>query len=114
MEYLLRTLILIFYLLGASTKAGIDKFTTLDKVGRWEIERKIDSKTQEPRCRAFIPNHYAWFGGRIRLNKKGEVIIPKELTKTYLLNQETIKEVKKSLQSCEKGLIYKIDIKEFD
>ncbi len=96
------------FLVGKSTKAGIDQFTKLDKIENWEIERRIDSETQAVRCRASIPNHYSWFGGRIRIKGNGELIVPDEFSKQNLIKKDTLENVRKALKICKKGLIYKI------
>ena len=95
-------------MIGESVYAGIDKFTRLDQINGWEIERKIDSETQRIVCRASIPNYYAWFGGKIRISKNGELLIPEEFSEEPLPLETTINEVKKALKACEAGLIYKI------
>ena len=97
-----------FLLFGKSTRAGIDKFTKLDVIKSWEIERRIDSETQEVRCRASIPNHYAWFGGRVRMKDDGKLIIPDEFSSEKLPNEETVDLVRKALKVCKRGVIYKI------
>ena len=90
--------------------AGIDKFTALDRIKGWEIERRIDSETQNIRCRASIPNHYAWFGGKIRLSRSGALIVPDEFSNKTLPDEKVINRIKEALQECESGLIYKINI----
>ena len=99
---------ILLLMIGESAYAGIDGFTRLDQINGWEIERKIDSETQKIVCRASIPNYYAWFGGKIRISKSGELVIPEEFSEEPLPLKTTINEVKKALKACEAGLIYKI------
>ncbi len=104
-----KLIFIVLFLLGNSANSGIDKFTRLDIIENWEIERRIDSETQGIRCRASIPNNYAWFGGKIRLNPKGKLIIPDEQSQQELPNKETITKITNAIKTCENGLIYKLN-----
>ncbi len=106
----MRLTALLIYLLivSKSAKAGIDNFTKIDKIDSWIIERRIDSKNQNISCRASIPSYYSWFGGRVRLNQKGDLILPDEYSKTDVPSEDLLDKVKAAIRKCEAGLIYQI------
>ena len=86
--------------------AGLDEFSYLDKIDNWIIERRVDSLTNQVRCRASIPGYYSWFGGRIRLDKEDKLIIPNEFLETEITSPLTIKKIRSKLQICRSGLLY--------
>ena len=105
------TLISIFLLVfSKEANAGLDKYSYLDKIGTWTIERKIDSLTKTVSCRASILSKGTWFSSRIRLNKSDEVLYPYGLSKKEETSQSTIGNVKKALKVCRTGLIYLPDL----
>ncbi len=110
MRFPLKACLLTLSLIANSTKAGIDKFTRLDRINGWDIERRIDSDTQEIRCRASIPNHYAWFGGKVRINNQGVFHVPEGVSKDDIPDKAAIREIIEAIKTCKKGLIYKIQI----
>ena len=73
-------------LIPKEVKAGLDKFSYLDKVQDWIIERKVDSITQNLSCRASIPLYATWFGSRIRLDKEDVLIVKTDDFNVYTDN----------------------------
>ncbi len=88
--------------------AGIDKFSVIDRIENWEIERRIDSEDQSIECRASVPSYYQWFGGRVRITTKGDLIVPDEFNKTKLVDRETVIKIKSAVERCNSDLIYKL------
>ncbi len=88
-------------------QAGLRKFTHLIFVDEWLIERKVDLNNNEIRCRASIPFHVNWFGGRVRLGSNDELIKPPwiSLNEVQLLDSKLDK-IKKILGECRSGLIF--------
>ena len=100
--------LLLFLLLSPKLvlHAGLDKFTYLDQINSWTIERRIDSDTKKISCRAFIPGNGTWFSTRIRVNKNGELVIPDDLSSTELINNEVFEKVNSALKACRSSVIY--------
>ena len=90
--------------------AGLDKYTYLDKIDNWIIERKVISKNKAIFCRASILDSGTWFGSRIRLDKDGDIIYPMEALKEITPSKQTISSVKKALKACRAGFIYSPEI----
>ena len=86
--------------------AGLDKYSYLDKVDDWIIERKIDSNTNQVFCRASLPKYGTWFSSRIRLDKNDELVIPYNLLGFDLEAPKIIKDIKSALKACRKGVLY--------
>ena len=86
--------------------AGLNRYSYLDKVGNWTIERKFEPDREKISCRASILKERIWFGSRIHLNKDGEVFIPRDLVFKYIPNESIINNVKRALEACRSGLIY--------
>ncbi|WP_320668001.1 hypothetical protein [Prochlorococcus sp. MIT 1307] len=86
-------------------QAGLDKFSFLDQVENWIIERKFNSSNETISCRASIPKNGTWFGARIRLDGNDQLLFPSEHLKKAL-SLKTIKSVRKALKACRTGLIY--------
>ncbi len=87
--------------------ADINKFTTLIFVEDWLIERKIDLISNDVKCRASLPRDGSWFGARIRLGSKDELIIPRLIP----INEDkfsklTLTKVKRVLKDCRSGLLF--------
>ena len=90
-----------------SVKAGLDNFTNLIFVDEWLIERKVDSSTNEVKCRASIPLHANWFGARIRLDPSNELIKPPWISvKGDLLIDSKLKKIKEVLNVCRTGTLF--------
>ncbi len=91
----------------SSVNAGLDSFTNLVFVEEWLIERKIDLKNNEIKCRASIPSNANWFGARVRLGSKNELIKPLwiEINKDQFLDSK-LAEVKKLLDDCRSGYLF--------
>ncbi len=90
-----------------SVKAGLNNFTYLISVEDWLIERKVDLDNNEVKCRASIPAKATWFGARVRLGSKNELIKPIWISvkEDQLLDSKLIK-VKKLLYDCRSGFIF--------
>ena len=76
-------------------------------VEEWLIERKVDLTINEIKCRASIPSHANWFGARVRLGTKNELIKPIWITlkKEQLLDSKLAK-IKELLDDCRSGLLF--------
>ena len=99
--------LLLFSLTGTPFYAAINKFTYLDSVNGWTIERKIDSLTNQVFCRASIFEDGNWFADRVRLGINNEVIIPNRLkdnSELYLAMNTS--QVKDALERCNSGVLY--------
>ncbi len=99
-------LFLMLFHVSEAAHAGLDKYTYLDKIENWTIERKVDSKSKDIFCRASIFDNGTWFGSRIRLNKDDEIIYPMEVLKKTTPSKQTITTLKKALKACRAGFIY--------
>tara|TARA_B100000579_G_C22002329_1_gene475819 strand:+ start:175 stop:429 length:255 start_codon:yes stop_codon:yes gene_type:complete len=73
----------------------------------WLIERKVDLTINETKCRASIPLHANWFGGRVRLGPDNELIRPIwiSLKATQVLDTKLAK-IKELLDDCRSGLLF--------
>ena len=76
-------------------------------VEEWLIERKVDLTINETKCRASIPSHANWFGARVRLGNKNELIKPLwiHLKPDQILDSKLAK-VKELLNDCRSGLLF--------
>ena len=99
-------LLLILFPTTYFAYAGIDKYTFLDNINNWVIERKIDSNTQKISCRAYLPSNGSWFGAHIRLDSKNNLIVPSDLKKAYLASKYPKNKLIKALNNCRESLIY--------
>ncbi len=97
---------LLLLLIPFSADAGLDEFSHLEMIDDWLVERRVDSVTNEIRCRASIPRYWAWFGSRTRLNNKDELIIARDSIEFELPSPQTIDKVKEALRLCRSSLIY--------
>ena len=90
-----------------SVKAGLNKFTDLIFVEDWLIERKVDLTNNEIKCRASIPSHANWFGARVRLSPKNELIKPIwiSVNENQLLESKLSK-VRGMLDDCQSGFLF--------
>ena len=86
--------------------AGLDRFSYLDEINGWVIERKIDSNLNQVFCRASIPLSGTWFSTRIRLGKDDSLIVPPEMANNEPIRSEVIENVKNRLRICRSSLIY--------
>ena len=84
----------------------MDKFTYLDRIGRWTIERMVEPSTNKVRCRASIVEYGNWFADRIRLDKEDELVLPKEDISIQFLDTVSLEKVRHSLKNCRSGFIY--------
>ena len=90
-----------------SVNAGLNSFTNLVFIDDWLIERKIDLTINETKCRASIPSHANWFGARVRLGPKNELIKPIWISvkANQVLDSKLVK-IRKLLDDCRSGLIF--------
>ena len=87
--------------------AGLNSFTDLIFVEDWLIERKVDLSINETKCRASIPSHANWFGARVRLGPKNELIKPIWISvKASQVNDLTLIKVKEHLYACRSGILF--------
>ena len=100
-------IVLLFLLISRPIKAGLNSFSPLIYVDDWLIERKVGRVEYEIKCRASIPSTATWFGARIRLGPKNELIQPNwiAVTEDQLLVSK-LSEVKKTLYDCRSGLLF--------
>ena len=76
-------------------------------VEEWLIERKFDLTTNDTKCRASIPFHANWFGGRVRLGPHDELIKPIWISvKPDQLHDSKLEKVKELLDDCRSGLLF--------
>ena len=87
--------------------AGLNKFTNLIFVEDWLIERKVDLTINETQCRASIPLHANWFGARVRLGPKNELIRPIWISvkANQVLDSKLVK-IRELLDDCRSGLLF--------
>ena len=90
-----------------SVNAGLNKFTNLIFFEDWLIERKVDLTINETQCRASIPSHANWFGARVRLGPKNELIKPIwiSLKANQVLDSKLVK-IRELLDDCRSGLLF--------
>ena len=98
---------LLIYCLTTSVNAGLNKFTNLIFVEDWLIERKVDLTINETQCRASIPLHANWFGARVRLGSKNELIKPIWISvkANQVLDSKLVK-IRELLDDCRSGLLF--------
>jgi len=95
----------------ASVQAGLNKFTHLLLFDEWLIERKVDLTINQPKCRASIPSHATWFGARVRLGPKDELIKPLWISvKKDQLSDSKLAKVRELLEDCRSGLLFLPDV----
>ncbi len=82
-------------------------FTNLIFVEDWLIERKVDLTINETKCRASIPSHASWFGARVRLGTKDELIKPIwiSIRADQVLDSKLAK-IRALLDDCRSGLLF--------
>ena len=90
-----------------SVNAGLNKFTNLIFVEDWLIERKVDLTINETQCRASIPSQANWFGARVRLGPKNELIEPIWISvkANQVLDSKLVK-IRELLDDCRSGLLF--------
>ena len=93
--------------LTTSVNAGLNKYTNLIFVDDWLIERKVDLTINETQCRASIPSHANWFGARVRLGPKNELIEPIWISvkANQVLDSKLVK-IRELLDDCRSGLLF--------
>ena len=99
--------VIILFFNCRTVKAGLNNFTELIYVEDWLIERKVDLKNNEVKCRASLPINATWFGARVRLGANDELITPGwiRIEEDKLLDSTLIK-VKHFLDDCRSGFIF--------
>ncbi len=99
---ILSPLLILIY----SARAGLNDFTKLDKIEDWIIERKFDASSDEILCRASKIGYGTWFGARIRLDKNGNLVVPRDLSKEPKPSLLLLGRVKEALRRCRSGFVY--------
>ncbi len=89
-----------------NAQAGLDKFSYLEKIEDWTIERKVDSITKNISCRASILNHGTWFSARIRLDRNDKLVFPSGSIKKKKTSSSTLTILRRHLKACRTSLIY--------
>ena len=90
-----------------SVNAGLNSFTNLIVLEDWLIERKVDLTINETKCRASIPSHASWFGARVRLGPKNELIEPFWISvKANQVLDSKLAKVRELLDACRSGLLF--------
>ncbi len=90
-----------------SVNAGLNSFTNLIFVEDWLIERKVDLTINEIECRASIPSHANWFGERVRLGPKNELIKPIWISvNANQVLESKLAKIKVLLGQCRSGLLF--------
>ena len=92
-----------------SVEAALGKYSKLDSVDNWLIERKIDAVNSEITCRASVPGYYSWFGDRVHLNNVDKIVVPSHYSDFEKPKASTISKVVRALKDCRSGLIYTPD-----
>jgi len=73
----------------------------------WLIERKVDLTINKTKCRASIPSHANWFGARVRLGPKNELIKPIWISvKANQVLDSKLAKVRELLDACRSGLLF--------
>ena len=92
---------------SASVNAGLNNFSHLITVEEWVIERKVDFHSNKTKCRASIPSHANWFGARVRLGPKNELIEPIWISvkANQVLDSKLVK-IRELLDDCRSGLLF--------
>ncbi len=101
-------IILLTLSVNLPAEAGLDRYTLLEKLDDWIIERKIDSLSNKIFCRASIKSHGTWFASRVRLNQSDKLVIPKDLDQSIIPNEVKLQEIKRVLNLCRKSFLYNI------
>ena len=99
---------LVFFIFSTtSVNSGLNHFTDLIFFEEWLIERKVDLISDEIKCRASIPAQANWFGARIRLGNKNQLIKPIWIVvnEDQLLDSKLAR-VRKLLSECRSGLLF--------
>ena len=93
--------------IGTSVSAGLNNFTDLIFIEDWLIERKVDLTNNQTKCRASIPTHANWFGARIRLGSKDELIKPIWISgKSDQLIDSKLAKVRQLLNECRSEFLF--------
>ena len=98
---------ILFIFSFTSVNAGLNSFTNLIFFEDWLIERKVDLTINEIECRASIPSHANWFGARVRLGPKNELIKPIWISvKADQIIDSKLTKIKEILDNCRSGLLF--------
>jgi len=97
------TLLLAVLSAGAPAPAALNSFSTLDRVGRWVIERKTNAEGGIT-CRAYIPSGGTWFNTNVRIGPDGTVVVPDGLS--YSPDAAELSQVQDALRRCRADMIY--------
>ncbi len=95
-----------FASLSDFAKSGLNKYTILDKIDNWIIERKIEPESNEILCRASVLSDGTWFGSRMRLGQSDELILPNDLSHKETPSELKLQPIRMALNKCRKDFIY--------
>tara|TARA_Y100001968_G_scaffold332366_1_gene390269 strand:+ start:1888 stop:2253 length:366 start_codon:yes stop_codon:yes gene_type:complete len=85
---------------------GVNKYTKLDKIDDWIIQRKINNIDQSLKCRAFLPRNGTWFGSNVRINNYGQLIVPDDIVYSESENSKVLAELRSALRKCKVNFVY--------
>ena len=83
--------------------AGLDRYTELDRVKGWLIERKQGADGALS-CRAFLPSGASWFSGNIHLDANAELVVP--AGRSFEGNPKQLEAVRNALERCKNDFLY--------
>lgn len=84
-------------------RAGLDRYTRLDRVNGWLIERK-QAADGTLLCRAFLPSGASWFSGNIHLSADAELVVP--AGRRFEGNRQQLDAVREALARCSSDYLY--------
>ena len=93
-------------LLTNKALTAVNKFTKLDNIYNWIIQRKINDVDQSLQCRAVLPLSGTWFGSNVRIDKYGHLIVPKGIVYSESENSKVLSDVRSALDKCRLDFIY--------
>ena len=105
-RYFLLIIAIFFFPYVREVKAGLNKYTYLDQINGWIIERKVVLKGNKVFCRASIPDSGSWFSARTRLGDQDQLILKDNFSNEMLISQNTIDLVRTALRLCRNGFTY--------
>tara|TARA_B100000700_G_scaffold320005_1_gene416433 strand:- start:1007 stop:1363 length:357 start_codon:yes stop_codon:yes gene_type:complete len=86
--------------------AGLNKYTNLDEINNWIIQRRYDGANNRMSCRAYFKGYGTWFGERLRINNDNILIYPDNMKPGLYDNSQEVELVKVFLNRCRKSIIY--------
>ena len=93
----------LLLLFTSPCRAGLNRYTEIDRVSGWRIERKQGADGALS-CRAFLPSGASWFSGNIHLDLNGELVVPPG--RSFKGGQQELEAVRDALQRCSRDVLY--------